>query len=126
MRQLEHSGGYHNTLNSMRDSSAVTGACLMIKKEIFEKIGNFDNSFDVYYGDADLCLQVINLGYRVIYTPFTKLLHEGSFTIRTENSSHFDIENHIKFFKKWPRLKDGDPYYNENLDWDYSLDDKFS
>ena len=126
MRQLEHSGGYHNTLNSMRDSSAVTGACLMIKKEIFEKIGNFDNSFDVYYGDADLCLQVINLGYRVIYTPFTKLLHEGSFTIRTENSSHFDIENHINFFKKWPRLKDGDPYYNENLDWDYSLDDKFS
>jgi GT2 family glycosyltransferase len=110
----------------MRDSSAVTGACLMIKKEIFEKIGNFDNSFDVYYGDADLCLQVINLGYRVIYTPFTKLLHEGSFTIRTENSSHFDIENHIRFIKKWPRLEDGDPYYNVNLDWDYSLDDKFS
>jgi len=126
MKQLENSRGYHNTLNSMRDSSAVTGACLMIKKEIFEKIGNFDNSFDVYYGDADLCLQVINLGYRVIYTPFTKLLHEGSFTIRTENSSHFDIENHIKFIKKWPRLKDGDPYYNGNLDWDYSLDDKFS
>ena len=126
MKQLENSAGYHNTLNSMRDSSAVTGACLMIKKEIFEKIGNFDNSFDVYYGDADLCLQVINLGYRVIYTPFTKLLHEGSFTIRTENSSHFDIENHLRFIKKWPRLKDGDPYYNENLDWDYSLDDKFS
>ena len=45
-------------------------------KDLFEKIGTFDNSFDVYYGDADLCLQVIDMGYRVIYTPFTKLLHD--------------------------------------------------
>jgi len=121
MKQVEDSGGYHNILNSMRDYSAVTGACLMIKKEIFDKIGNFDNSFDVYYGDADLCLQVINLGYRVIYTPFTKLLHEGSFTITKNNASHFDIENHLKFIKKWPYLKNGDPFYNSNLDWDYSI-----
>jgi O-antigen biosynthesis protein len=121
MRQLENSTGYHNILNSMKDCSAVTGACLMIKKEIFDKIGNFDNSFDVYYGDADLCLQVINLGYRVIYTPFTKLLHEGSFTITKNNPSHFDVENHLKFIKKWPYLKNGDPFYNTNLDWDYSI-----
>ena len=121
MKQLENSTGYHNILNSMRDYSAVTGACLMIKKEIFDKVGTFDNSFDVYYGDADLCLQVIDLGYRVIYTPFTKLLHEGSFTITKNNASHFDIENHLKFIKKWPYLKNGDPFYNSNLDWDYSI-----
>ena len=121
MRQVESSSGYHNILNSMRDYSAVTGACLMIKKEIFDKVGNFDNSFDVYYGDADLCLKVVNMGYRVIYTPFTKLLHEGSFTITKENTSHFDIENHLKFIKKWPYLKNGDPFYNSNLDWDYSI-----
>ena len=121
MRQLEYSSGYHNILNSTRDYSAVTGACLMIKKEIFDKVGNFDNSFDVYYGDADLCLQVVKMGYRVIYTPFTKLLHEGSFTITKDNASHFDIENHVKFIKKWPYLKNGDPFYNSNLDWDYSI-----
>ena len=121
MKQLENSNGYHNVLNSMRDYSAVTGACLMIKKEIFDKVGTFDNSFDVYYGDADLCLQVVNMGYRVIYTPFTKLLHEGSFTITKNNASHFDIENHLKFIKKWPYLKNGDPFYNTNLDWDYSI-----
>ena len=121
MRQVESSSGYHNILNSMRDYSAVTGACLMIKKETFDKVGNFDNSFDVYYGDADLCLKVVNMGYRVIYTPFTKLLHEGSFSITKENASHFDIENHIKFIKKWPYLKNGDPFYNSNLDWDYSI-----
>ena len=121
MKQLENSNGYHNVLNSMRDYSAVTGACLMIKKEIFDKVGTFDNSFDVYYGDADLCLQVVNMGYRVIYTPFTKLLHEGSFTITKDNASHFDIENHVKFIKKWPYLKNGDPFYNSNLDWDYAI-----
>lgn len=121
MKQLENYNGYHNILNSMRDYSAVTGACLMIKKEIFDKVGTFDNSFDVYYGDADLCLQVIDLGYRVIYTPFTKLLHEGSFTITKNNASHFDTENHLKFIKKWPYLKNGDPFYNSNLDWDYSI-----
>ena len=121
MKQLEYSSGYHNILNSTRDYSAVTGACLMIKKEIFDKVGNFDNSFDVYYGDADLCLQVVKMGYRVIYTPFTKLLHEGSFTITKDNASHFDIENHVKFIKKWPYLKNGDPFYNSNLDWDYSI-----
>jgi GT2 family glycosyltransferase len=121
MKQLENYDGYHNIINSTRDYSAVTGACLMIRREIFDKVGTFDNSFDVYYGDADLCLQVINLGFRVIYTPFTKLLHEGSHTIRIENTSHFDIENHIKFIKKWPYLKNGDPFYNSNLDWDYSI-----
>ena len=121
MKQLETSNGYHNVLNSMRDYSAVTGACLMIKKEIFDKVGTFDNSFDVYYGDADLCLQVVNMGYRVIYSPFTKLLHEGSFTITKNNASHFDIENHLKFIKKWPYLKNGDPFYNSNLDWDYAI-----
>jgi GT2 family glycosyltransferase len=123
MRQLENSAGYHNLLNSMRDFSAVTGACLMIKKEIFDKVDNFDTSFDVYYGDVDLCLKVLDMGYRIIYTPFTKLLHEGSFTIRTSNASHFDIENHLAFIKKWSYLKNGDPYYNSNLDWDYALPD---
>lgn len=124
MKQHEKSSGYHHLLNSMRDFSAVTGACLLTKKEIFEQVNGFDNSFDVYYGDADFCLKVRNLGYRVVYTPFTKLLHEGSFTIRNSNASHFDVENHLLFLEKWPYLKNGDPYYNTNLDWDYSISDK--
>lgn len=121
MRHAENSDSYHGFLNSMRDCSAVTGACLMIKKEIFNKIGGFDNQFDLYYGDADLCFKVIEIGYRIVYTPFTKLLHEGSLTIRNSNISHFDVENHLAFIKKWPHIKNGDPYYNTNLDWDYSL-----
>ena len=96
---------------------------LMIKKTVFDDVGGFDNNFDVYYGDSDLCLKIIDAGFRVIYTPFTELLHEGSDTIqyRHKGASFFDVENHLLFIKKWPYLKNGDPFYNSNLDWDYSI-----
>jgi len=124
----EHSNKYFNLINVMRDCSAVTGACLMTKKEIFAKVNGFDDLFDVYYGDADLCLKIINSGYHVVYTPFAKLLHEGSHSIKTtmddvtqKSVAHFAVENHFQFIKKWPLLKDGDQFYNKNLSWDYSI-----
>jgi len=123
MRQEKNSSVYYNTINVMKDCSAVTGACLLIKKKLFKQVGGFDNEFDVYYGDSDLCFKIKDAGYRVIYTPFTELLHEGSRTISFWHvgASFFDVENHQVFIKKWPNLKKGDPFYNPNLDWDYSL-----
>jgi len=125
MRLKKNTNAYHNALNVMRDYSAVTGACLLVKKNIFEKVGGFDDQFDVYYGDSDLCLKIIDTSFRVIYTPFTELLHEGSNSIHYwhAGASFFDVENHQLFIKKWSYLKNGDPYYNPNLDWDYSLTD---
>ena len=124
----EDSNKYFNLINVIRDCSAVTGACLMTKKEIFTKINGFDDTFDLYYGDADLCLRIIDSGYHVVYTPFTKLLHEGSHSIKSELSfntitqtAHFAVENHFQFIKKWPLIKNGDRFYNKNLSWDYSI-----
>ena len=124
----EDSNKYFNLINAMRDCSAVTGACLMTKKEIFTKINGFDDIFDLYYGDADLCLRIIDSGYHVVYTPFTKLLHEGSHSIKSslssnyvETTAHFAVENHFQFVKKWPMVKNGDLFYNKNLGWDYSI-----
>jgi len=91
------------------------------KKRNFTKINGFDDTFDLYYGDADLCLKIIESGYRVLYTPYAKLLHEGSYSIRQSSNSHFAIENHHNFIEKWPILQYGDPYYNLNLGWNYSL-----
>jgi GT2 family glycosyltransferase len=107
----------------MRDCSAVTGACLMTKKEIFAKINGFDDVFDVYYGDVDLCLRIIDSGYYVVYTPSVKMLHEGSHSIKAsmQSTAHFAVENHFNFIKKWPMVKNGDPFYNKNLGWDYSI-----
>ena len=118
----EKKGGYHNIMNVVRECSAVTGACLLTKKEIFERVNQFDENFDLYYGDADLCLKIIESGYCVLYTPYTKLLHEGSYSIRKSSDFHFAIENHHHFIEKWPFLQNGDPYYNSNLGWNYSLE----
>tara|TARA_B100001167_G_scaffold110470_1_gene67836 strand:- start:193 stop:2004 length:1812 start_codon:yes stop_codon:yes gene_type:complete len=121
-RIKENESGYHNLLNVVKDCSAVTGACLLTKKEIFEKVNRFDEDFDLYYGDADLCLKIIDSGYSVVYTPFAKLLHEGSFSIQKSSESHFAVENYFHFIEKWPNIKQGDPFYNPNLGWNYSLE----
>ena len=117
----ESKGGYYNLINVTRECSAVTGACLLVRKEIFDKVNQFDEDFDLYYGDSDLCLKIIQLGFSVLYTPHAKLLHEGSYSIQKQVDSHFAIENHHHFIKKWPFLKNGEPFYNLNLDWNYSL-----
>ena len=124
----EDSNKNFNLINVMRDCSAVTGACLMTKKEIFAKINGFDDVFDVYYGDADLCLRIIDSGYHVVYTPSVKMLHEGSHSIiatmssnSLEQTAHWAVENHFQFIKKWPLIKNGDQFYNKNLSWDYSI-----
>ncbi|TSA18895.1 MAG: glycosyltransferase, partial [Nitrosopumilales archaeon] len=118
------SAGYFYTLNVVRNFSAVTGACLLINKKIFDQVGGFSEEFDLYYGDADLCLKVLKYGYRVVYTPYAKLLHQGSSSIKEQTRSFFAVENHYMFIKKWPYLKNGDPFYNPNLTWDYRIDEK--
>jgi len=118
---LENDIGFFNLHNVIRDFSAVTGACLLIKRSIFEKIGGYDNTFDLFYGDADLCLKTINEGSHVVYTPFARLLHEGSTTIKKNSTIFFAVENHFHFIKKWPHLKNGDPFYNNNLGWNYTI-----
>ncbi len=118
---LENDTGFFNMHNVIRDFSTVTGACLLIKKSIFDKIDGYDDNFDLFYGDADLCLKTIKAGFHVVYTPFAKLLHEGSTTIKKNSESFFAIENHYHFIKKWPHLKQGDPFYNSNLGWNYTI-----
>ena len=120
---------HFNFLNVTRECSAVTGACLITKKEVFDRIDGFDDNFDVYYGDTDLCLKIINSGLSVLYTPNVKLLHEGSHSIKSKmnnntlekNQAHFAVENYYRFINKWPKLKNGDPFYNRNLGWDFSI-----
>jgi len=118
---MENEKGFFNLHNVIRNLSAVTGACLLIKKSIFDKIGGYDDRFDLFYGDADLCLKTLNSGLHVIYTPFARLLHEGSTTIKKTSKTFFAIENHFSFISKWSYLRQGDPFYNNNLGWNYSI-----
>jgi GT2 family glycosyltransferase len=118
---LDSETGYFNLHNVIREVYSNTSACLLTKKEIFSEIGGFDINFDLFYGDGDLCLKIRNIGYDIIYTPFAKLLHDGSSTIREHADIFFSVENHQYFCQKWPQIKNGDPFYNKNLDWNYSI-----
>ena len=108
-------------INLMRECSSVTGACLLTKREIFENISGFDEQFDVFYGDSDLCFKIRELGFKIIYTPQAILRHDGSTKIRQAVRLFIPVENHDSFVKKWPVVKYGDPFYNPNLGWNYSI-----
>ena len=89
----------------------------MIEKKLFHNVNEFDENFDLFYGDSDLCFKVRKNGFKIIYTPHSKLLHEGSATIKKESHIFFAVENYVDFTKKWPEIKNGDPFYNANLSW---------
>jgi GT2 family glycosyltransferase len=98
----------------LRDASAVTGACMMVKREVFDLVGGFDESLAVAYNDVDFCLRVRQHGLRVVYTPFARLKHE-------ESSSRGALDpsaDHDVFRARW----DGedtleDPFLNPNVRW---------
>jgi len=81
----------------------------------------FEEDFDLYYGDSDLCLKIIKGGFQIVYTPYAILLHEGATKIKEYSEGFFAVENHYRFIKKWPELKNGDPHYSPNLGWDYQI-----
>ena len=120
-RFLETDSGYFNFINVIRDFSAVTGACLLVKKSVFTKIGGFDDNFDLYYGDSDLCFKIRELGLKIIYNPNAILRHDGSTKIRQAVRLFVPVENHHDFINKWKVVKYGDPFYNPNLSWNYSI-----
>lgn len=122
MKYLTNKLSYHGLIQCMRDCSAVTGACLLIKKELYDKVGGMDEKFDLYYGDTDLCLKILDLGYNVVFTPFATLLHDGSTkTKEITKEAHFAVENSYDFIKKWKYLRNGDPFYSPNLGLDYKI-----
>ena len=116
---LRNSCGYINRLCVVQNLSAVTGACLMVRKEVFKEAGGFDENFILAYGDVDLCLKIRAKGYLIIWTPFSELYHYESITRGYEDTpeKRERINGEIKlFYNKWHDIfKKGDPYYNINL-----------
>lgn len=111
--------GYLWRLITTQDESAVTGACLMVKRSVFEELRGLDESFAVALNDIDFCLRAGALGKKVVFTPDACLYHYESKSRGLENTpekkerfqkevAHFRAR-HAEF------LKAGDPYYNPNL-----------
>ena len=104
--------GYMGLAAVTRNCAALTGACLMTRREIFEEMGGFDEELDVAYNDVDFCLRLIQHGYYNVWTPHAVLYHHESAT-RGQYQSEKDFHY---FYEKWRDfLEHGDPFYNPNL-----------
>ena len=99
--------------------SAVTAACMLVKREAFEKAGGFSERLAVAFNDVDLCLKIGKCGYRVVYDPYAELYHDESRTRGPEDSPEKirRFQNEIEYMRsEWTDiLKNGDPNYNKNL-----------
>lgn len=120
--------GYLHKASIQLNYSAVTAACMMMKKEIFDRLGGFEEKLTVAFNDIDLCLRCVQAGYLVVYDPHAELTHYESKTRGSEDSEEKvrRFQNEIEFMRtRWiDLLKKGDPYYNKNLTlskWNYSL-----
>ncbi len=114
--------------NVVRNVSACTAACLLVKKDLFIKVGGLnEKDLTIAFNDIDLCLKIGKSGFNIIYTPFAKLFHHESKTRGYENtpSKVMRFESEVNYMKStWPDLLKNDPYYNPNLSQtreDYSL-----
>jgi len=104
--------GVCRQLQTTRNYSAVTGACLLTRREVFEEVGGFDEErLPVTFSDVDLCLKMRRVGYRVVYVPFAKLYHHESATRRPAVEP---LETEV-MRERWPEVLEHDPYYNPNL-----------
>jgi GT2 family glycosyltransferase len=107
--------GYNCALSSTRDYSAVTAACLMTRRAVFEQVGGFDESFGIGFNDTDLCLRIGREGYKILYDGSTLLYHYESAT-RSQTKQVFHPEDTQRMLDRWgDLLKQGDPFYNPNL-----------
>ncbi len=116
--------GYMGRLCYAQNVSAVTGACLMVSKELFEKAGGLDESFAISLNDVDFCIKLREMGYLNVFTPFAELYHYESVSRglddQGEKAARYNEES-ARFREKWKEvLEKGDPYYNPNFSLDRS------
>lgn len=115
--------GYLGMSVLTRDVSAVTGACLATRREVFERLGGFDESLRLDFNDVDYCLRARARGYRVVYEGGAELVHHESPSRGTSGS----VETAVTFLSRWGEyMAAGDPFFNRHLsriDFSAALDD---
>lgn len=114
--------GYRADANLIRNYSAVTGAAMMVKKDLFNELGGLNEKFRIDYNDTDFCLRLAEKGYRNVYTPYSLFYHHESMVLSSGRLNQSETE---LFKNRWKSVLENDPYYNPNLTkkrLDYSLD----
>lgn len=111
--------GYCHRIICAQDYSAVTAACMMVKRTAFEEVGGLSEELQVAFNDIDFCMKLRKAGYLIVYNPYAELYHYESKSRGLEDTpekvARFNREMAV-FEKRWPDiLRNGDPYYNPNL-----------
>ena len=119
VQQKRGTTGYCHRIICAQDYSAVTAACMMVKKSAFDAVGGLSEELAVAFNDIDFCMKLRKAGYLIVYNPYAELYHYESKSRGLEDTpekvARFNKEV-ATFEKKWPDiLKKGDPYYNPNL-----------
>lgn len=111
--------GYFARAIVQQDLSAVTAACFMVSRKIYDEVGGMEIQLQVAFNDVDFCLKVRDKGYLVVYNPNVELYHYESKSRGFEDTprKHARFEREVNFMKaRWEKvLSKGDPYYNPNL-----------
>lgn len=123
-KQHRQNLGYMGRLCYAQNVTAVTGACLMVKKRLYTEVGGLDEGFAVSLNDVDFCLKLRARGLLNVFTPFAELYHYESVSRglddNGERAERYNRESE-RFREKWKReLEAGDPYYNPNFSLDRS------
>ena len=111
--------GYCHRIICAQDYSAVTAACMLVKKSAFDEVGGLTEELAVAFNDIDFCMKLREAGYLIVYNPYAELYHYESKSSGLEDTpekvARFNKEMQI-FERRWPDiLRNGDPYYNPNL-----------
>lgn len=119
VQQKRGTTGYCHRIICAQDYSAVTAACMMVKRSAFDAVGGLSEELAVAFNDIDFCMKLRKAGYLIVYNPYAELYHYESKSRGLEDTpekvARFNKEV-ATFEKKWPDiLKNGDPYYNPNL-----------
>ena len=111
--------GYFSKDAMVQNMSAVTAACIMASRKMYDLVGNMDEKFEVAFNDVDFCLKLREQGKLIVYNPYVQFIHYESksrgFEDTLEKQKRFQGEIE-RFQSRWKKiLQDGDPYYNINL-----------
>jgi GT2 family glycosyltransferase len=110
--------GYLDSLCAVHEVSAVTAACLLVRKEVYDQVSGLDESLTVAFNDVDFCLRVAAAGYRNLWTPFAELIHHESVSrgrdFTPAKAKRF-AEEHAIMQRRWGAELLDDPYYSPHL-----------
>ena len=140
--------GYMNRAQVDQNYSAVTAACLLVRKSVYEQVGGMDEErLKVLFNDVDLCLKVRELGYKIVWTPYATAVHHGSTSLKSESADLMKLalgnerakQERGAMMERWLPQLANDPAYNRHLsfkppgyqvegtvviDWDTNLHDR--